>query len=236
MSIINRQGASDFTSVSWAESRFARITGTTVRGVVTAQHGVSETVLKGIFGCQSAPTWQMELGSQYESQVLDLYFREKAKTRQKNRVGLVVHRELPYVGHTPDGMSTNPERVLQEVKVVFAQQLDKDDMDKLEAKHNDQIQLGMAVHNCGKCDLVVYKCPETQGLAEQHKLHKDNMAIRTIHKDDGWWGAFRVHAQSCYTAHLEWMYATEFSEAKASAFLHAHPRIARESPLLQSPQ
>ena len=42
------------------------------------------------------------------------------------------------------------------------------------------------------------------------------MAIKIIYKDDGWSWAFKVHAHSFYTAHLEWMFATEFSEAMQS--------------------
>ena len=219
--------------VSWAESRFARITGATARGVVNAGHRNSETVLQAIFGRQAPPTWQMQLGATFESQVLDLYYQATQKIRQKNRAGLVVHTDLPYVGHTPDGLTSNPARVLQEVKVVFWEEGKAIDMEAQKRKHFDQIQLGMAVHNCETCDLIVYKCPPTEGLATRHKLDKNNMSILTIPKQARWWDSFKVHAHAFYTAHLEWMYAAEFSEEAACRFFNTHPQVAANSALFK---
>ena len=227
----NRHGQTG-VQVSWAESRFARITGATARGVMNANRGTSEAVLQAIFGRQAPPTWQMTLGATYESKVLDLYYQTTQKVRQKNRAGFVVHKDLLYVGHTPDGLSTKPARVLQEVKVVFLEPRQEIDMKAQSEKHFDQIQLGMAVHNCSQCDLIVYKCPPTEGLAREHQLDKRNMAIITVPKDAGWLKKFEVHAQAFYTTHLKWMYDTEFSAEKANSFFSAHPLVAKNSSLL----
>ena len=145
-----------------------------------------------------------------------------------------VHTDLPYVGHTPDGLTSNPARVLQEVKVVFLEERKEIDMEAQKRKHFDQIQLGMAVHNCETCDLIVYKCPyTTEGMAKMHKLDQSNMAILSIPREAEWWDSFQVHAHAFYTAHLEWMYAAEFSEEEAWRFFTAHPQVAATSALLK---
>ena len=168
----------------------------------------------------------MRVGSDLEAAVLDLYAQEKKVTleRQPDKK-LVLHGTLPYVGHTPDALQGDPSaRQLIEVKVVFSDS--EPDTAKLLKKHQHQIQLGIAVHQCSAAVLVVYRCQASNATAayaakEHPAAHPERMYTFDVAKDNDWFRKFRQKADSVYNDHLHWMYGTQFDESSATNCIRA---------------
>ena len=159
-----------------------------------------------------------------EAAVLDLYAQEKKVTleRQPDKK-LVLHGTLPYVGHTPDALQGDPSaRQLIEVKVVFSDS--EPDTAKLLKKHQHQIQLGIAVHQCSAAVLVVYRCQASSAsaaYAAQENPAAERMYTFDVPKDNDWFEEFRQKADSVYNDHLHWMYGTQFDESSATNCIRA---------------
>ncbi len=193
-----------------------RITGSTVGGVMTAKDIVSKTTLASIAGKHGNPTVHMRIGTLLEPKVLALYSQKTGCLYQKNRQGLVLLEGYPYVGHTPDKLITSPERLLVEVKVVFSEP----DMPAQEKKHKHQIQLGLVVHKCDHCVLVVYHCKtKSEDEALEMNLDAKDMHVTTVKRDPSWYPQFQIQAQAVYNSHLEWMYRVDFDKKVAADWL-----------------
>ena len=106
----------------------------------------------------------MAIGTQLRPKVISLYLMGLPNRFQKCRASFSELSNCPYVGHSPDQViktEGTDTRTLIKVKIYFkGQKLTKERANKLAKKHNDQMQLGMRVHNCKECMLSVYSCPK----------------------------------------------------------------------------
>mmetsp|Transcript_20487 Transcript_20487/g.28826 ORF Transcript_20487/g.28826 Transcript_20487/m.28826 type:complete len:91 (-) Transcript_20487:50-322(-) len=85
------------------------------------------------------------------------------------------------------------------------------------------MQLGMRVHNCKECILLLYSCPNDLEISAlpKFKVDKENMSVVQVLQDADWWNRFEISAQCFYTSNLAWFYEArqEFNGEGATAYL-----------------
>ncbi len=100
----------------------------------------------------------MQIGTIMESKILQAYCKHEKLQLKKERGGraLTLLYQCNYVGHTPDGKTSQSkvdEAEVIEVKVVFGTH---DALSVLFKKHTHQLQSGLFVHRCSEGRLLVY--------------------------------------------------------------------------------
>ena len=83
------------------------------------------------------------------------------------------------------------------------------------------MQLGMRVHNCKDCMLLVYSCPTALAISAlpNFKADKENLFVVQVMQDEGWWNQFVISAQCFYTSNLAWFYeGQEFNGKGATEY------------------
>lgn len=159
----------------------------------------------------------MQIGTQLRQKVVRLYLAGLPNRAQNCRASFSELSNYPYVGHSPDQViktAGTEARTLIKVKIDFkGQNLTKDKANKLAKQHNDQMQLGMRVHNCQECMLLLYSCSSSLEISAMQgfPVDKENMFCGAgfALQDEGWCNQFEISAQCFCTSNLAWFYEGE---------------------------
>ncbi len=143
-----------------------------------------------------------------ESKFLQAYCKHEKLQMKKERGGRTMSLlyQYNYVGHTPDG-KTSQSKVdaaeVLEVKVVFSTH---EAISVLLKKNTHQLQLGLFVHRCNEGRMLVYRCSPGMSVpeAEDHQVDVNQ-----------WFATFKPNVEAFYADHLEWFYESTFNLEEA---------------------
>jgi hypothetical protein len=206
---------------TWGDARIGRITGTTAKIVMTGKNKPSGLQLAQLFGFTTFQgTIKMQIEIILEQKILHTFCKLHKMQLKKESGGpsLRFLYQYNYVGHTPDGPTIqlrHEQRQVLEVKVVFSVQ---DTISALFKKHEDQLKLGLFIHQCTSGRLLVYRCNAqmmTRHAAEHHEVNVNDIEDHVFQQDKLWFAKFKPNVKAFCTQHLEWFYARTFDMEQA---------------------
>jgi putative phage-type endonuclease len=97
-------------------------------------------------------------GTLLEPLVRDLY--DERTGRKSHEIGLVQHREYPWLGASPDGVTE--DGLLIEIKCPLTRKIEK----KIPKHYWPQVQLQLEITDLEECDFIQYR-PASEGKVEE---------------------------------------------------------------------
>jgi putative phage-type endonuclease len=111
-------------------------------------------------------------GTLLEPLVRDLY--DKKYNRKSHEIGLVQHREYPWLGASPDGVTENG--ILVEIKCPMTRKIEA----KVPKHYWPQVQLQLEITDLEECDFVQYR------PASIEDARPEEFVVVRVHRDREW--------------------------------------------------
>lgn len=144
-------------SPEWLALREQMITASDVASALGENHYESPDafVKKKVLNLKWAGNAATEHGTRLEPLVRDLY--DQKTGRKSHEIGLVQHREYPWLGASPDGVTE--DGLLIEIKCPLTRKIEA----RVPKHYLPQVQLQLEITDLEECDFVQYKPAKTEG-------------------------------------------------------------------------
>ena len=138
-------------SQEWLDLRENMITASDAAGAIGESRYESEDafVKKKVLRTKWAGNAATEHGTRLEPLVRDLY--DAKYNRKSHEIGLVQHREYPWLGASPDGVTE--DGILVEIKCPLSRKIEA----KVPKHYWPQVQLQLEITDLEECDFVQYR-------------------------------------------------------------------------------
>lgn len=147
-------------SKEWLELRENMITASDVASAIGENHYESPDafVKKKVLRTKWAGNAATAHGTLLEPLVRDLY--DQRTGRKSHEIGLVQHREYPWLGASPDGVTE--DGLLIEIKCPLTRKIEP----KVPKYYFPQVQLQLEITDLEECDFIQYR-PASEGKVEE---------------------------------------------------------------------
>lgn len=138
-------------SQEWLDLRETMITASDAASAIGESRYESEDafVKKKVLRTKWAGNAATEHGTRLEPLVRDLY--DAKYNRKSHEIGLVQHREYPWLGASPDGVTE--DGILVEIKCPLTRKIEA----KVPKHYLPQVQLQLEITDLEECDFVQYR-------------------------------------------------------------------------------
>ena len=164
-------------SQEWLDLRENMITASDVASALGENHYESEDsfVKKKVLRTKWAGNAATAHGTLLEPLVRDLY--DKKFNRKSHEIGLVQHREYPWLGASPDGVTE--DGILVEIKCPLTRKIEPN----VPKHYWPQVQLQLEITDLEECDFVQYRPASSEGAV----VHKpEEFVVVRVHRDREW--------------------------------------------------
>lgn len=147
-------------SQEWLDLRENMITASDIASAIGENHYETPDafVKKKVLRTQWAGNAATAHGTLLEPLVRDLY--DQRYNRKSHEIGLVRHREYPWLGASPDGITE--DGLLIEIKCPLTRKIEP----KVPKHYWPQVQLQLEITDLDECDFIQYR-PASEGKAEE---------------------------------------------------------------------
>jgi putative phage-type endonuclease len=138
-------------SQEWLDLREQMITASDVASAIgeSKYESIDEFVKKKVLGTKWAGNAATAHGTALEPTVRELY--DKRTGRKSHEIGLVRHRDYPWLGASPDGVTE--DGLLIEIKCPLSRKI----KNEVPPYYLPQVQLQLEVTDLEECDFIQYK-------------------------------------------------------------------------------
>ena len=138
-------------SQEWLDQREQMITASDVASAIgeNRYESVDSFVKKKVLRTKWAGNAATAHGTALEPMVRDMY--DEKTGRKSHEIGLVQHREYPWLGASPDGVTE--DGLLIEIKCPLTRKIEK----KVPSYYLPQVQLQLEITDLEECDFIQYK-------------------------------------------------------------------------------
>jgi putative phage-type endonuclease len=138
-------------SQEWLDLREQMITASDVASAIgeNRYESVDSFVKKKVLRTKWAGNAATAHGTALEPMVRDMY--DEKTGRKSHEIGLVQHREYPWLGASPDGVTE--DGLLIEIKCPLTRKIEK----KVPSYYLPQVQLQLEITDLEECDFIQYK-------------------------------------------------------------------------------
>lgn len=160
-------------SQEWLDLRENMITASDAASAIGESRYESEDafVKKKVLRTKWAGNAATEHGTRLEPFVRDLY--DQKFNRKSHEIGLVQHREYPWLGASPDGVTE--DGILVEIKCPISRKIES----KVPKHYWPQVQLQLEITDLEECDFVQYR------PAKNESSEAEFVVVR-VHRDREW--------------------------------------------------
>ena len=160
-------------SQEWLDLRENMITASDAASAIGESRYESEDafVKKKVLRTKWAGNAATEHGTRLEPLVRDLY--DAKYNRKSHEIGLVQHREYPWLGASPDGVTE--DGILVEIKCPLSRKIEA----KVPKHYWPQVQLQLEITDLEECDFVQYR------PAKNESSEAEFVVVR-VHRDREW--------------------------------------------------
>ena len=164
-------------SQEWLDLRENMITASDAASAIGESRYESEDafVKKKVLRTKWAGNAATEHGTRLEPFVRDLY--DQKFNRKSHEIGLVQHREYPWLGASPDGVTE--DGILVEIKCPISRKIES----KVPKHYWPQVQLQLEITDLEECDFVQYKPASPEGAVEPRP---EEFVVTRIQRDREW--------------------------------------------------
>jgi hypothetical protein len=148
-------------SQEWLDLRDNMITASDIASAIGENHyeSVDALIKKKVLRTKWAGNAATEHGTKLEPFVRDLY--DKHTGRKTHEIGLVRHREYPWLGASPDGVTE--DGLLVEIKCPLSRKIES----KVPKHYWPQVQLQLEITDLEECDFVQYRPARIEGASPE---------------------------------------------------------------------
>lgn len=163
-------------SQEWLDLRENMITASDVASALGENHYESPDsfVKKKVLRTKWAGNAATAHGTLLEPIVRDLY--DKKFDRKSHEIGLVQHREYPWLGASPDGVTE--DGILVEIKCPLTRKIEP----KVPKHYWPQVQLQLEITDLEECDFVQYRPGNTESVPPR----PEEFVVVRVHRDREW--------------------------------------------------
>ena len=138
-------------SQEWLDLREKMITASDVASAIgeNRYESVDSFIKKKVLRTKWAGNAATAHGTALEPMVRDLY--DERTGRKSHEIGLVQHREYPWLGASPDGVTE--DGILIEIKCPLTRKIEK----KVPSYYLPQVQLQLEITDLEECDFIQYR-------------------------------------------------------------------------------
>jgi len=164
-------------SQEWLDLRENMITASDVASALGENHYESPDafVKKKVLRTKWAGNAATAHGTLLEPVVRDLY--DKKYNRKSHEVGLVQHREYPWLGASPDGITE--DGILVEIKCPLTRKIEPN----VPKHYWPQVQLQLEITDLEECDFVQYRPATSEGGVV---TKGEEFVVVRVHRDREW--------------------------------------------------
>jgi putative phage-type endonuclease len=164
-------------SKEWLELRENMITASDVASALGENHYESPDafVKKKVLRTQFKGNAATAHGTLLEPLVRDLY--DQRTGRKSHEIGLVQHRDYPWLGASPDGVTE--DGLLIEIKCPLTRKIEP----KIPKHYWPQVQLQLEITDLDECDFIQYKPASAEGTVPQRP---EEFVIVRVQRDRDW--------------------------------------------------
>ena len=147
-------------SQEWLDQREQMITASDVASAIgeNRYESIDSFVKKKVLRTKWAGNAATAHGTALEPMVRDMY--DQRTGRKSHEIGLVQHREYPWLGASPDGVTE--DGLLIEIKCPLTRKIEK----KVPSYYLPQVQLQLEITDLEECDFIQYR-PEEMKTAQE---------------------------------------------------------------------
>ena len=164
-------------SQEWLDLRENMITASDAASAIGESRYESEDafVKKKVLRTKWAGNAATAHGTLLEPFVRDLY--DQKFNRKSHEIGLVQHREYPWLGASPDGVTE--DGILVEIKCPLTRKIEP----KVPAHYLPQVQLQLEITDLDECDFVQYRPASAEGAVP---ARPEEFVVVRVHRDREW--------------------------------------------------
>jgi putative phage-type endonuclease len=164
-------------SKEWLELRENMITASDVASALGENHyeSVDAFVKKKVLRTQFQGNAATAHGTLLEPLVRDLY--DQRTGRKSHEIGLVRHREYPWLGASPDGITE--DGLLIEIKCPLTRKIEA----KVPKHYWPQVQLQLEITDLDECDFIQYRPASAEGVVPQKA---EEFVVVRVARDREW--------------------------------------------------
>ena len=161
-------------SQEWLDLRETMITASDAASAIGESRYESEDafVKKKVLRTKWAGNAETAHGTLLEPFVRDLY--DQKFNRKSHEIGLVQHREYPWLGASPDGITE--DGILVEIKCPLTRKIEA----KVPKHYLPQVQLQLEITDLEECDFVQYR------PASIEDARPEEFVVVRVHRDREW--------------------------------------------------
>lgn len=164
-------------SQEWLDLRENMITASDAASAIGESRYESEDsfVKKKVLRTKWAGNAATEHGTRLEPFVRDLY--DQKFNRKSHEIGLVQHREYPWLGASPDGVTE--DGILVEIKCPMSRKIEPN----VPKHYWPQVQLQLEITDLEECDFVQYRPASVEdGVVSK----QEEFVVVRVHRDREW--------------------------------------------------
>jgi putative phage-type endonuclease len=164
-------------SQEWLDLRDQMITASDVASAIGDNHYETPDafVKKKVLKTKWAGNAATEHGTLLEPLVRDLY--DQRTGRKSHEIGLVQHRQYPWLGASPDGVTE--DGLLIEIKCPLTRKIEA----KVPKHYWPQVQLQLEITDLEECDFIQYRPGSAEGAVPQKP---EEFVVTRIKRDREW--------------------------------------------------
>ena len=164
-------------SQEWLDLREKMITASDVASAIgeNRYESVDSFIKKKVLRTKWAGNAATAHGTALEPMVRDLY--DERTGRKSHEIGLVQHREYPWLGASPDGVTE--DGLLIEIKCPLTRKIEK----KVPSYYLPQVQLQLEITDLEECDFIQYR-PEV--TTDQGVTKPEEYVVLRVKRDREW--------------------------------------------------
>ena len=138
-------------SQEWLDLRENMITASDIASAIgeSQYESIDAFIKKKVLRTKWAGNAATAHGTLLEPMVRDLY--DEMTGRKSHEIGLVQHREYPWLGASPDGVTE--DGILIEIKCPFSRKIEA----KVPKHYSPQVQLQLEITDLEECDFIQYR-------------------------------------------------------------------------------
>ena len=161
-------------SQEWLDLRENMITASDAASAIGESRYESEDafVKKKVLRTKWAGNAATEHGTRLEPFVRDLY--DQTFSRKSHEIGLVQHRDYPWLGASPDGVTE--DGILVEIKCPMSRKIEA----KVPKHYLPQVQLQLEITDLEECDFVQYRPASAEGA------RPEEFVVVRVYRDREW--------------------------------------------------
>jgi len=166
-------------SQEWLDLREQMITASDVASAIGDNHYETQDafVKKKVLRTKWAGNAATEHGTKLEPMVRDMY--DQKTGRKSHEIGLVQHRQYPWLGASPDGVTE--DGLLIEIKCPLTRKIEP----KIPKYYFPQVQLQLEITDLEECDFIQYKPAGPLDEAGVPKPAEEFVVVR-VKRDREW--------------------------------------------------